>query len=379
MAKRKTKERKLLKPHMSYWQSCQLRALVQYGNVTVAQIIKDPKNFPGFASFSSATLYRHAKVPLDGNEPHDKRTLNKGRPALISERDNRLMKLQIKRLREFEGTFSSMRLQASIPSLAMTVSNATFRRALRKMSYRCRRTRRKGVLSWKDLKRRLKFARKIRRLNLGFKFWTEGISFYLDAVGFVYKKNPMDQARTPSAREWRLPNEGLNLGCTAKGKKEGSTQVKFLVAISYKSGVVLCQEYEKLNGARYARMIKKLFPLAFSISINPQAKRLLQDGCPIQNSKRARRVIERLGAHIFCIPARSPDINPIENFFHLASKLLRKQAIEEKIQEETKEEFTARVKKNLIEYPPKKIDAIIESMDKRIKQIILARGQRIKY
>ena len=43
----------------------------------------------------------------------------------------------------------------------------------------------------------------------------------------------------------------------------------------------------------------------------------LQDGCPLQNSKKAQQVFNRIAAHLFCIPARSPDIDlisPIDSF-----------------------------------------------------------------
>ena len=70
-----------MKKTLSYWQSCQLRALVQYGNVKVSTIIADKKNFPGFAGIPSSTLYRHSKYPLDGRDPIDKRKENKGRKS----------------------------------------------------------------------------------------------------------------------------------------------------------------------------------------------------------------------------------------------------------------------------------------------------------
>ena len=55
------------------------------------------------------------------------------------------------------------------------------------------------------------------------KVWEKEISFYLDATSFVYKRHPMDQARAPArGRIWRKVSEGLDPGCTAKGRKEGS-------------------------------------------------------------------------------------------------------------------------------------------------------------
>eukprot|EP00111_Clytia_hemisphaerica_P009953 TCONS_00029126-protein len=137
------------------------------------------------------------------------------------------------------------------------------------------------------------------------------------------------------------------------------------------------QQYEnRLCGRGFATMVRKQFPLAFTLSINPKSKRVLQDGCPVQNSKRGKRALERLGAHLFCIPACSPDLNPIENFFHLAGKALREEALEKQITSETIEEFSARVKEIRLNYPK---DKIILSMDKRIEAVIKNRGQRTKY
>ncbi len=374
---KKTKEVK--NKQLSYCQSCQLRALVQYGNVKVSTIIKNENNqFPGFVDIPAPTLYRHSRYPLDGRDPVDRRKLNKGRPPLLNERDLRLIKRQVTVLRELEGTFSSPRLQEN--STGRKTSNSTFRRYLRTMGYGYRNTRRKGVLKKKDLNKRLEFAKKIKRLGLGHEFWKKGISFYLDATGFVYKKNPLDQARTPKAREWRKKSEGLSYQCTTKGSKEGTTQKKFMVAISYDKGVVMCKEFQfRLNGYKLARMVRRDFPLAFTLSNIPKAKRILQDGCPVQNSKRGKRAIERLGGHLFCIPARSPDVNPIENFFHLVGKELKRQALERRITSETEQEFVDRVIMTMNEFPVESINKIIESMDKRIDMIIKNGGQRTKY
>ena len=81
--------------------------------------------------------------------------------------------------------------------------------------------RRKGVLSRDDFKKRLQFAKDM--LNEHDEdFWMADIAFYLDAVSFVYKTNPMDQAKAPSSRVYRRRSEGLHRYGTAKGHKEGT-------------------------------------------------------------------------------------------------------------------------------------------------------------
>ena len=77
-------------------------------------------------------------------------------------------------------------------------------------------------------------------------------------------------------------------------------------------------------------------PEAFDKSIDSFCRRILMDGWPRQNSKKTSKALEDIGALVFKIPTRSPDYNPIENFFALVTKTLRKQVIEENIVRETR-------------------------------------------
>ena len=71
--------------------------------------------------------------------------------------------------------------------------------------------------------------------------------FYLDGVSFIYKTNPMDQARAPKGRVWQKKSEGLKQGCLAKGSKveTGGKVAKMMVAITHGGGVIICERYEK--------------------------------------------------------------------------------------------------------------------------------------
>ena len=70
------------------------------------------------------------------------------------------------------------------------------------------------------------------------------------------------------------------------------------------------------------------FENAFENSTNPQGKLFLQDGDLSQNSLKTRNAIFDVGGRMFSIPHRSPDINPIENVFHLVKKKLNRDALE---------------------------------------------------
>jgi len=211
-------------------------------------------------------------------------------------------------------------------------------------------------------------------------FWLEKIAFYFDGVGFAYKRNPKSQAVAPKGRVWRRSDEGTHQYCTARGKKTGTggNTVKFFAAISYNKGFISYMPYEKLNGDFFAAFVKDNFPSIFEAS-GKTTNLFLQDGDPSQNSAAARNEIEKQNFKIMSIPSRSPDINPIENIFHLVRRKLDREAIEKDITNESKQQFTTRIINIFREFPQSIIDRTIESMPKRIHNIIKAEGQRIKY
>ena len=94
------------------------------------------------------------------------------------------------------------------------------------------------------------------------------------------------------------------------------------------------------------------------------------DGCPCQNSKKVSKVLEDVGALVFKIPPRSPDLNLIENIVALVTKALRKQFMEENIVREMYDEFVRRLRDTILNLSILKIDRIIESMDKGITLIL---------
>ena len=333
-----------------------------------------------FPKYSKATIYRHAKGPIDEVTTFDKRKHNKGRPRKLSIREERNIIRHLRICRTTVGSFSASRLRA-MAGISPDVSPWCIRRTLNRHGYRYLHSRKKGLMTRKDVVRRYRFACKIRKL-LPINFWERGISFYFDGTSFVHKTNPFDQARATQSMAWRRKSEGLALNCTTKGKKAGveGRTAHFFVAIAYGKGVVSCDQYfHRLKGENFADYVRLRFPQIFLDSANPTAKRFLPDGDPVQNSAAARRAFEEVGAVTFAIPPRSPDLNPIENLFHLVSKQLREDAIDKQITSENFEQFSERVKRTMTNLSKITIDRIIESMNNPVAMIIEKRGQRLKY
>ena len=330
-----------------------------------------------YPSYSKTSLHRHSKKPI-GVLTVDGRHANKGRPQKLSERDVRHLESSLLKLLEDVGDLFSTDVQRDCSE--WKVSNRTVRRTLGKKGYKFSQCRKKGQLSKEDCVKRLKFAHRCQKIPE--QMWTDGISFYLDGTGWVHKTNPSMNTRTSRTRTWKKDGESLSIHCTAKGKKEGvgGKMARFMVAIAYGKGVIACHQYTgHIDGEKFSQMIKDYFPDMFSSSANPVRKLFLQDGDPSQNSAVARETWESLGYSMFPIPPRSPDLNPIENTFHLIGKKLKKDAKDSKLQKETYEAFCRRARATTLAFDPSIIDRTIESMPRRVKAVIKGKGVRTKY
>ena len=116
---------------------------------------------------SRASLYRILKKrSVNGNchsPEHQFERQKRGRPAKLSSRDKRLLLREIPRLRKEEGQFTVKRLMFQAGITLKQVSYRTVQRFLRKEGFQYLQARKKGILTEKDLKERLKFAQKMQR------------------------------------------------------------------------------------------------------------------------------------------------------------------------------------------------------------------------
>ena len=152
-----------------------------------------------------------------------------------------------------------------------------------------------------------------------------------------------------------------------------------MVALSYGKGVVLCEQYETLNGQYIKSLIEREFPPTFRVCNKPRQKLFMQDNDPSQNSALARTAWRRLGAKPVPLPPRSGDIHFIENIFHIVKMALEKDALDTNITHETFQEFSEHVATTFHNLDTTLIDRTIESMNNRIGLLIKNKGQRTRY
>ena len=87
----------------------------------------------------------------------------------------------------------------------------------------------------------------------------------------------------------------------------------------------------------------------------------------------------KMGAKKFSMPARSPNLNSIENVFYYVRAKLHEEYLNRNITFENFEEYSTRVKNTLLSVPVQYINNTIESMDNRLSMVVKKGGKRIKY
>ena len=100
----------------------------------------------------------------------------------------------------------------------------------------------------------------------------------------------------------------------------------------------------------------------FNIAAKGGPKLFIQDGDPSQNSCMASTAWRKLGAKLISIPARSPDINCIENIFNIIKGILKNDALKHNITFESYPQFCQRVVRTITNYNRDIIDKTIESI-----------------
>jgi len=306
--------------------------------------------------------------------------LKTGRPRKLNDRDKRKLYRAVDQLRRVDPNFTVKKLVEFAGMSFKDVSYRTYVRVLHEGNYAYRQTRKKGVLNIKDKKKRLTFARKCKTIIKDKNnFFKEDIKLFLDGVSFVFKSNPFGEAMRPKARVWRKPNEGLDI--TSKGSKDlaGGKRLHLMVGIAYGKGVVIAEPYERMSGEYFAKFVYDNLHNTF-LNMNARLPyKFIMDNDPSQTSKLAMDAIYDIGAELFCIPARSPDINVIENLFHVFKKRLESDAIQRNITKESFNAFRNRVIHTLKTTDVKYINSLIDSFSSRVDNLIIRKGGRTKY
>ena len=164
------------------------------------------------------------------------------------------------------------------------------------------------------------------------------------------------------------------------------THVEFLhliVAISYGKGVIFAEPYETMTADFFAHFIRRNFPTPtlFETAGKDEApqKIFVMNNDPSQTSAKSMATLMDMSYTMQKIPARSPDLNPIENVFHIVRKRINAQIKESNVTRQTWDEFKQMIQYNIWSTSRNVIDKTISSMSKRLAEIVNTNGRRTKY
>ena len=147
--------------------------------------------------FQVSTASVHHITSSNYKEVHKSKRHLSGRKKKLTPEHEALILRTIEELREQEGSLSSLRLMERTGICHET--DRTVRRLLNSNRYFFLQARKKGLMCQSDKERRVEFTRQMQS-NYPQSVWTDTIAFYLDGVSFIYKTNPMDQARAPKGK-----------------------------------------------------------------------------------------------------------------------------------------------------------------------------------
>ena len=162
------------------------------------------------------------------------------------------------------------------------------------------------------------------------------MAFYLDAVSFVYKYNPLRKASKPRGKVWQKRSEGLQYTTTGSKDLAVGRRVRFLVAIAYHGGVIVAEPCKKMTGEYSANFVARQLLQAFinarlSSRSSQIQKVLVMDNDPYQNSKVPREALKDIDATLLRRPPRSSDLNPMENISNNVKGALQEEALRKTI------------------------------------------------
>ena len=103
--------------------------------------------------------------------------------------------------------------------------------------------------------------------------------------------------------------------------------------------------------------------------------KVVEDGAPVHRSKVAQSFRDTYAMDTLPHPAQSPDMNPIEHVWYLMKIGINKQAVKPRNEEELKRALLEEWEKIDI----KIINNLIDSMPRRVEQLVEVRGGSTKY
>jgi len=296
-----------------------------------------------------------------------------GRPAKLNDHDCRQLVRYIRHDRETRRE----PLQEIAATLNLNVSARTLERKLTIIGLGHYIERKKPFLTQKQKAARLKFAKN--HIHWHNDEWRR--------VGWTDEMSMQTGVNQGKVWVWRYPEEEYYEDCMAATHIPGFKKVKFWGAMRYgklSAGIILSEKKGdgKMNAEEYLEEImdKELFDFWITGMEEVGYLLIMEDGAPYHQGVASirRKQLEKdgfVGWGPGVWPSNSPDLNPIENLWHILRTNVRNKhplAL-------TKKDLIIALKEEWAKLDINIINDLCDSMPRRLAAVIAAKGGSMKY
>ena len=242
-------------------------------------------------------------------------TKRPGRPRKTSVVDDRRILSLVKK-----NPFTTVgQIKNTLQEVGVSVSKSTIKRRLHRSKYRGFITRCKPLVSLKNRKARLEFAKK--HVKEPVQFWNNIL--WTDETKINLYQN--DGKR----RVWRKEGTAQDPKHTTSSVKHGGGSVMAWACMAA-NGTGSLIFIDDVTADKSSRMDSEVFRAILSAHIQPNASKLIgrcftvqMDNDPKHTAKATKEFFKAKKWNILQWPSQSPDLNPIEHAFHLLKTKLK--------------------------------------------------------
>lgn len=246
--------------------------------------------------------------------------------------------------------------------LNVQVSDRLVRRRLNEANLFGRVSRKKPLLSKKNIKKRVDFAKTHKGNELSFwknVLWSDETK--INRVG-------------PDGRTFvhRPKNQALNIKYTQKTLKHGGGNVMVWGAFSWHGVGPIVKIVDKMDRFQYLSILKNTME-PFAYENMPVKWTFMQDNDPKHSSNVVKDWFLQEKIKVLDWPAQSPDLNPIENLWNDV-----KTKVSQKNYKNSTELWTG-IQEAWYSIPKERCQKLVESMNRRCEAVIKNHGYSTKY
>lgn len=245
----------------------------------------------------------------------------------------------------------------------LKITPQTVRNRIHEHGFQGRVVRKKPFLSKNHMQKRLAFAKKYSTMPLS--FWKKVI--WSDESKYNLKSSDGIQ------KVWRKQGEAYKLSCMRGTVKFGGGNIMVWGCMAWNGPGKLIFIDDKMNAEMYTNILaNNLKPSAQLLGLRNNYI-FQHDNDPKHTAKKTKEFLDQNKVNVLDWPAQSPDLNPIEHLWAILDRKIGDRSFRKK------EELKVAVEKAWAEISSDETQKLVESMQSRLSEVIMAKGGPTKY